>query len=957
MLLRGEKRHILSRAYIRRAKRIRISGIISLCSLVILTILSVFPIAKNTEYAQGIANPSTTILSMTVDHTGALVSIIPNSANGSFSSSTSEQEARFTVTTNNVTGYNLSIAASDDDGELIGASTDDALSTIGSAVSESTFSSSTSFNNKWGYKPNKYNSSANTDYLPSPTTTASPLDQTNTPNTSANSYSIAIGARINAAITPDTYENTYILVATANNVPYQINYLDNTGDTVTGLPATDSSSNVSASSFILSSGEPTRQNYVFIGWCDGTITQDGDSDVCSGTAYQPGDTYNFSNPSPTNTNVANLYAMWRDLNNNLPEMQNISYDTLNTLMPNSGDTTDLKDSRDNKKYAVTRLADGNVWMTQNLRFTGTRLEPSTSNVNSVKNITYGNLSSGSSTSEARIRDSGDVTRGVWYNYAAASAMQIISNVTTEATESVCPAGWRLPTMDEFTAIFSYVTEFDPSTGGIWYNSSNTRQTEGFWWSSTANTSSYRYGMYYSGGTLARSANSSGRDLGEYVRCIYDKSATMQNFSMTEVAAMATGATKILTDSRDNQDYTVTKLSDGNVWMTRNLAIGCNGKGFGYGDENIARNLDSTDSDVASFTTPLTKANTTASSTVAKQLCNATYGAYYNYAAASAGTINVASSTVEASSSICPKGWRLPTWSEQTAITDYVSQFNPVAGGYTNGGNPSYTTYGFWWSSTANGASSRHVLRYYNGGMNNSASIETRGLGFYVRCVKREDRTILDVTNMQDVTAGMVANTPDGTTATLRDSRDSNTYTVRKISNGLWMTQNLRFIGDTGSASGTMVMKSATSNISADTNLSYTDLTANDYDTARLHNSGNTSNGVWYNYVAATAGTITGSSNNFTEATQDICPKGWRLPSHAENQGVVSAIGTSTSIFNPVTGGYYYSNSIRDSGHARWWSSTAGAGTNRYYLRWDGSNLGTFGDGRNRGFYVRCVRPS
>ena len=40
----------------------------------------------------------------------------------------------------------------------------------------------------------------------------------------------------------------------------------------------------------------------------------------------------------------------------------------NTELQNNGDSMQVIDQRDGKKYWVTRLADGNIWMTQNLDF-------------------------------------------------------------------------------------------------------------------------------------------------------------------------------------------------------------------------------------------------------------------------------------------------------------------------------------------------------------------------------------------------------------------------------------------------------------------------------------------------------------------------------------------------------------------------------------------------------------
>lgn len=687
-------------------------------------------------------------------------------------------------------------------------------------------------------------------------------------------------------------------------------------------------------------------------------------------------------------------------------MQNISYDNLNSLVPNTGDSTTLKDTRDGQRYTVAKLADGNVWMIDNLNlgavnFTEKLTSANTNITGEINASTFlgWKVSSGSYNDYSKYEfipvdgsDSTSLTKyGTLYNYRVATAGTIYGDKNTnDATQDICPAGWRLPTggsSGEFQGLkTAYSTlanlQAPVASGGAAFaragNFTNTPTYQGqraTYLSSTRGSDTATAGFGLVNGAISNPYNLD-RRAGHAIRCIYDKSATMQNFSVAEANAMTVGETKTLTDSRDNQDYTVTKLPDGNVWMTRNLAIGCDGKGSNYGANNVATALTSADSDVVtSFTTPTTKANTTASSTVAKQLCDSTYGAYYNYAAASANDIKTASTEVEAQASICPKGWRLPTWAEQTAITGYVSQFNPVVGGYTNGGNPGYTTYGFWWSSTANGTANRHVLRYYNGSMNNSASNEGRGLAFYVRCIKKDDRTIANIDNMQDITPGIVANTADNTTKVLKDTRDNQTYNVTKINGQLWMTDNLRLgRDDTNPDTTTIELTPADSNVNENRTITaydlvtYGDSGANGYcygDTnggkgfsnpcihSKDTTSGNDTIGVWYNYVAATAGTITGNSNS-TDATESICPKGWQLPSHADNQALVSAIGSSPTVFNPVYGGDY-ANGALNLGTTRgfWWAATAYNNQRHHYLVY-GSNLTASANLRHMGVYVRCV---
>ena len=54
--------------------------------------------------------------------------------------------------------------------------------------------------------------------------------------------------------------------------------------------------------------------------------------------------------------------------------------------------------------------------------------------------------------------------------------------------------------------------------------------------------------------------------------------------------------------------------------------------------------------------------------------NASYGYYYNWYAATAGTGTCSMSSGNATASICPKGWRLPTGGSSGGLTvRYVAQ--------------------------------------------------------------------------------------------------------------------------------------------------------------------------------------------------------------------------------------------------------------------------------------------
>lgn len=194
--------------------------------------------------------------------------------------------------------------------------------------------------------------------------------------------------------------------------------------------------------------------------------------------------------------------------------------------------------------------------------------------------------------------------------------------------------------------------------------------------------------------------------------------------------------------------------------------------------------------------------------------------------------------------------------------------------------------------------------------------------------------------------------------TLTDARDGKTYTVKTIINQCWMTQNLRITGtisaDLSNFSGSDFNVSQYSLDSSDSSYSGHCDETNSYNYACAKDSGRTDYGVWYNYYAASAGTIK-TDNNSTEAASDICPSGWRLPTNSEFSGITS----SSSAFSPVYGGVYANGTLNNASIVgAWWSSTAYYwATNRYILLYYDGDLDTYDDSRYLGYYVRCVRSS
>ena len=219
-------------------------------------------------------------------------------------------------------------------------------------------------------------------------------------------------------------------------------------------------------------------------------------------------------------------------------------------------------------------------------------------------------------------------------------------------------------------------------------------------------------------------------------------------------------------------------------------------------------------------------------------------------------------------------------------------------------------------------------------------------------------TISEVADMQDVTAEICAASADGETATLIDTRDGSDYTVAKINGNCWMTQNLR-LSSTTESGGSRVLTSADSNVTRNWTFPNNSLTSGDsYTEARSAINSNTSYGGYYNYCAASAGTVCNDTTK-QDATQDICPKGWRLPTYNEQHGITSFSSTSySSAFSPVLSGRYLNGSLLDTGsHGFWWSATAYGSSSQYNLSCNGSSLYTNSYYKDDGHSVRCVRSS
>lgn len=210
------------------------------------------------------------------------------------------------------------------------------------------------------------------------------------------------------------------------------------------------------------------------------------------------------------------------------------------------------------------------------------------------------------------------------------------------------------------------------------------------------------------------------------------SATMQTFNKSTLANVGDSAE--LEDERDGTVYTVKKLADGNVWMTTNLKL-----------QNKV--LTSADSDVSSnFTVPASSVSGFNAQDTNNAYVDSTYGGYYTFYTATAGTGGTSLTSGNAPSSICPKGWRLPTGGSSGEFKTLYNNYNSassmmgvpnfiLSGTVSNGSVLSQGSYGNYWSSTVNNANNAF---YLNLGSSNVFPVDRddKSSGYSVRCVAR-----------------------------------------------------------------------------------------------------------------------------------------------------------------------------------------------------------------------------
>ena len=376
-----------------------------------------------------------------------------------------------------------------------------------------------------------------------------------------------------------------------------------------------------------------------------------------------------------------------------PTMQETTFADLDFFAPIIGDTVVLRDARDNQDYTVAKIDDGLYWMIDNLRTMGTISAELSNFYGDDFELREDSLLEGDSYDNALAAyDEEHPEYGAYYNYCAASVGTSCSNEKTEdARSDICPAGWRLPTIDEMT-IIANATELERNVvlAGM-YNGGNLYSAEsyGFWWASTGYSGVSQNTMYASYRTINQFATGvDNKSDGGSIRCVYDITTiddvdSLQDFyrfskaSKTSILnSMQEEVPYVRTDRRDGQEYNIAKLKDGRVWLLDNLRLGAAEltEGLSVENTNMSSEIDfdieeakqgSFSSNSEGYTTAVIDASIANEPAVYPASYTGeigSVGAYYNYCAASAGTYcdDLFEASDHAEYDVCPAGWRMPT---------------------------------------------------------------------------------------------------------------------------------------------------------------------------------------------------------------------------------------------------------------------------------------------------------
>ena len=306
-------------------------------------------------------------------------------------------------------------------------------------------------------------------------------------------------------------------------------------------------------------------------------------------------------------------------------------------------------------------------------------------------------------------------------------------------------------------------------------------------------------------------------------------------------AMNVGDVTALTDTRDGSTYAIAKYADNKCWMMENLRLDLSDVNVIISDQNTNKpssdfvtavnthpgssNSFCTGTGAACIDTILHNTNNINRDLTASYSANDSssswysYGVYYNYYTATAGTggYDLKTRGAQVSGDICPAGWRLPTMythKDDTGTLDKAyggDGTKKESGALGLAGSERWRAYplNYIFSGEQNGASgyNRGISTGMNGANNSGAA---NSYNFWLRATavnmtsnttsKTRGQTVRCVTKRMSNVIGNIHYNANGGTGTMVDDEDINFADAVAQNNGFTRT-NYMFTGWNTSADG------------------------------------------------------------------------------------------------------------------------------------------------------------
>lgn len=441
------------------------------------------------------------VISLSLQDTVA-VDVTPTQ-DGTFSSNT----AALSISTNNETGYSLYMATSNGENTL--TSQNPSVSNVISAVNggDNGVTSTNFGNNTWGYNLSQEAVSDTTTYKAVPTATGDTAIITTKSPTEADTYNLTFGTKVDTSLPSGTYSNDVVVSVVANPayVP-SLSQIDNMQEMTSAICAASAENETTR----LTDTRDGKQYWV-TKLADGNcwMTQNLDLDLSSSVALTPDDSDVSSSWTPTRSTTTSIFS-------NTDNTEQYSWDPGYWVKSDPDGYSDYCDQ-------VASLSDSSCtsagWT--DVSSMTPMADGTTNEVISTDNNTY----------------NAHYLVGNLYQWNAATAGTGGTIISQDATDSICPKGWQLPTSNNsnsgsFQALMNAysignnsagsaaITQsplyFHPSgyvySGSLWYAGGYGR-----YWSSTAySNSNYAYVLAFRVSNVS-SSGSNNRYYGRSVR--------------------------------------------------------------------------------------------------------------------------------------------------------------------------------------------------------------------------------------------------------------------------------------------------------------------------------------------------------------------------------------------------------------------------------------------------------